>query len=154
MVNGNLLMSGINKICFAYPVTYKDGMTNEESCIPSPLLRGAIRGDKNIVVVTIGMMIALNEEVSIRAYINPKGKLDENETLRYDGKFVHLQTHVLSLEQAIFLSSMYIEDVVFENSGEYEITAMLLKNENLDTENEVVIDELKSSFYVLIKEES
>lgn len=146
-------MPPINKILFAYPVIYKEGMTKEENCIPAPLISNVKIGESKTLVVTLGLMIEFDESIMIRAFIHPAGKFDRLEPVNDNGKFIHLKKEILPHNrQAILLSSLYIEDVLIENSGIYEIKILLIRNGTDAPENDETIDELTSSFYILTRE--
>lgn len=144
-----------NKIFFAYPALYKDSMTREDVLTPAPIIFNVPIGSKNTVVVNVGMMIAayLNEPITIRAEVYPIDKpQQQDEPIKDDGKFEHIQTIMLNPNQGIFLSSLHVENVLFSEPGVYEIRIKLLKIEDSDQENEILLDELKSSFYVLTRD--
>jgi len=140
----------INKLCFAYPIIYKEGMTKEESCVPAPLITNVAAGSTNTVVVNVGMMIYLIEPISIRVEIHPFGQDADKSPNLEDGRMEHLVTNILPFSQGIFLSSLYVENVLFSDTGLYEITVKLLKNTD-DGADEVLVDKLNSYFYVLTR---
>lgn len=147
-------MSNINKVLFAYPVNYKEGMSKEEQCIPSPLMHRIILGEEKTVAINIGMMIEVDENIILRAFVNPVGKYNKDDPLNSDGKFDNLQTHYISSKQVILLSTIYVEDVNFECSGMYEIKVLLLKLSAEPTKTEEIVDEIISYFYVLARSDT
>ncbi len=140
----------INKLCFAYPVIYKEGMSKEESCIPAPLIANVTAGSSNTVVVNVGMVLFLIEPISIKVEIYPYGNPTGEKSNNDNGKIEHLMTNILPSSQGIFLSSLYVENVLFNETGLYEITVQLLKTADNGSTEEVV-DKLTSCFYVLTK---
>jgi len=144
-------MPDINRIFFVYPTLYNEGMSKEECCIPSPLIAGIESDAKNTIIVTVGMIINLHESVTIRTLIYPTGKPDVDNTIDDSGKFEHLKTNILPNGKAIFLSSLYLNDLVFSESGMYEIETTLLKDVEDDPLSGTVLDSYKSTFYVLMR---
>lgn len=146
-------MSDTNRIFFAYPTLYKEGMSREECCIPSPLIAGIASDAKITIVVTVGMIVTLSESVTIRTLIYPIGKPDVDNTIDDNGKFEHLKTNILPNGKAIFLSSLYLNDLVFSETGMYEIATTLLKDVGEAPDSGAIIDVHKSTFYVLLRKE-
>lgn len=144
-------MDNINKICFAYPVVYKEEMTKEESCVPSPLISayGNENGSVIDLLVNVGVMVSLKTKTHINVVINKKGDIDKPEEKRTGGKFENLKSNILHNKQAVILTSLFLENVEFKGSGEYEIRVSLFGANNEGEKIPEPLDTYYSYFYFL-----
>lgn len=144
-------MDNINKICFAYPVVYKEDMTKEESCVPSPLVSayGSEKGSVIDLLVNVGIMVSLKAKTHINVVINKKGDIDKPEETNTNGKFENLKSNILHNKQAVILTSLFLENVEFKGSGEYEIRVSLFGSNSDGEKIPEPIDTYHSYFYFL-----
>lgn len=145
-------MNHINKICFAYPTAFREGLSKEETCIPSPLLSGVTIGKMQNLIVNVGLMITLSRRIHINVEVNPFGQDTLVDRAQGDGKFENLKTHILEGGQAVALTSLLLEDVLFEKSGEYEIDVKLFESSDDGKKTDTTIDHYRSYFYVLAQD--
>lgn len=143
----------MNKIFFAYPTLYEEGMSREEGCVPSPLIANITSNDKVTIIVNVGMVITFAQQITIRTLVYPIGKPDLDMMIDDTGKFEHLKINKLPDNNAVFLSSLHLNSLNFNETGLYEISTSLLVDVGEDLNSGTVIDTFKSNFYVLIRED-
>lgn len=142
-------MDHINKILFAYPVIYREGMSKDESCIPTPLFAGFKRGTAITMLVNVGIMLTLSSKVHINIEVNRKDNHDPADKTKGNGRFENLKTNIFSGGQAVTLTSLYLEDVLFEDTGMYEIRVSLFGSDDNGDKIDSPIDHYLSYFYFL-----
>lgn len=144
-------MVKINKVCFAYPVKFKEEMTVEETALPSELFYDIQKNSKITVVVTAGLMVSIDRIVYIDISVNRQGEGADPERIKKDGKYENLRSHFIYDNQGIFLTSMQVEDVLFDDSGIYEIIVTMYDSDDNGNQVGIVLDRYSSYFYALVK---
>lgn len=140
------------KVLFAYPVAYKENITKEDMCIPSPYLTGIEPNSAQTVVVTIGFSIDYRHRAYLLVDVAKVGEQRNYDNIAESGRVETLKAAFFGNDLGIFLSSFFIQDLKIEHSGYYEIEVKLFEADNHGDKTDVVLDSYTSEFFVEVKE--
>lgn len=145
-------MESKSKVLFAYPVAYKEDMTKEEMCIPSPFLSGFEPDSVQSIVITVGYAISFNRRNFILVSAVKVGEDKEREIISEDGRAETLKGAYIDNKVGVFLTSFFLRDLKISGSGEYEIEVTIYEADEKGNKTGTIIDRLTSIFFVLTKE--
>ncbi|ASN14929.1 hypothetical protein B7764_06915 [Pantoea ananatis] len=157
MININLNdagrnMESKNKIMFAYPVSYKEDMTKEEMCVPSPFLSGFDQDSVNTIAITVGYSVVFGPRSFILINIYKTGESDEPGDVTDGAHVENLRATIYKTRMGIFLSCFHMDDFEVKDTGFYEIRVQMIKADEHGTLTDEVFDELKTQFFVQVKD--
>ena len=144
-------MDSKSKVLFAYPVAYKEEMTKEEMCIPSPILTGFAPDSVQSIVITVGYAISFNNRNYILVGVNKVGEAKDRENINEDGRSETLKGAYFN-KIGVFLTSFFVRDLQITDSGYYEIDVTIFEPDEHGNKTGVVIDRYSSEFLVQTKE--
>lgn len=144
-------MEAQNKILFAYPVAYKEEMTKEEMCIPSPFLTDLKLNETNPITITVGYSIVFGRRSYILINVYKAGSDDEPGPISENGRVDTLKGAVFN-GLGVFLASFHVKDLEVMSSGYYEISVKLFEADEEGRKTEKLLDSYGSQFYVQARE--
>ena len=147
-------MESKSKILFAYPVAYKEGMTKEDMCVPSPFLTDFEPNSLQAIVVTIGFSIDYRNRAYLLVDVAKSGEPRNYDDIAENGRVETLKGGFFGNDLGIFLSSFFIQDLKVERSGYYEIEVTLFETDNHGNKTDVILDRYTSEFFIRVREGS
>lgn len=149
------MSNGIDKICFAYPTLFKEGMGDGKIYEPDLFLKDIDSNAKHTLVVSAGLLMMERHEVLTIIDLFVDGELViTNPEGEETGRFENFKWEEIG-DMALFLSSMHLNGVRFSKSGIYEIRLSIsTASDEVLRNDENTLDTYSSFFYVTVKEES
>ncbi|MBU9832509.1 hypothetical protein J1779_21535 [Rahnella sp. FC061912-K] len=144
-------MESKSKVLFAYPVAYKEDMTKEEMCIPSPFLTGFEPDSVQPVVITVGYTIDFNGRNFILVCVDKTGEEKDRDNITLEGRSETLKGGFFNNNTGVFLSSFFLRDLKVTTSGYYEIEVTLYEADENGGKSDVIINRHTSEFWVQVK---
>lgn len=140
------------KILFAFPVKHREVMDPAYLSTPNELFFEIPKGGIRPVMVTFGLFANYENPVSILVKIQRFGQPEQTDIPTSEGFYQNLRVHMLPDDRGVFLVSLEVSDVLFDEDGLYEIKTKLFKAEDPQRFDEA-IDCHDSYFYVMTKKE-
>ncbi|EIY5054318.1 hypothetical protein ACQ9LN_02185 [Klebsiella variicola] len=142
----------MNNPCKLLSVTValkKDGITIDYLAGHHELISGITQGEKRSVLVTFGLYARPGVPVGIYASVTPKGKESPLGSTNYsESYYKNLRSAPVDNEMGVFLMTLEVKDVIFEQDGLYEANVRVFPNDATPSENNQ-IDSIQCFFYVV-----
>lgn len=145
-------MESKNKILFAYPVALKEDMTKEEMCIPSPFFSSFEKDTTNSFGITVGYSVLFGPKTYILINYYKLGESEEVTDISDNGHVENLRVSIYKNHMGIFLSCFHMHDFEVKNSGYYEIKVQLIIADEEGNPTSEVLDELRTQFFVQVRD--
>lgn len=141
-------MESKNKILFAYPVAYKENMTKEEMCVPSPFFSAFEKDSTNSFAITVGYSVLLGPRNYILINYYKVGESDVVTDISDTGHVENLRGAIYQGHMGIFLSCFHMHDFDVKDTGYYEIRVQLISPDEDGNPTSETLDELRTQFFV------
>lgn len=115
------------KAMFAYPVMYKDEMTKEELCVPSPFITGLRANTTQKIIITAGYSVNFADNVYLVVDAYKSGANHGPTPIQENGKANNLKVGVFHNQMGIFLTSFELNDFEVKGTGFYTVDFQLFK---------------------------
>ncbi|WP_153303150.1 hypothetical protein [Serratia marcescens] len=136
-------------ICFAYPTLVRPGMVAGGIYTPEPLIANVIPEATYTLIVTAGLVLPVNKEITTEVDIlfDEKSVIVQEEDVA-NGYLENPVTVFTDDQQVIYLSSMFVRGVSLSKHGTYTIQVSLFLNDTEGNKTGSPINCYKSYFYV------
>lgn len=136
------------KLLSASVALKKNGMTNDYLAAHHELIDGVALGEKRSLMVTFGLYARPGVPIGIYASVNPKGKEAPLTKIHYTASFYStLRSESIANEMGVFLITLEVKDVPFEQDGLYEANVRAFPSGEIPSESNQ-IDSIQCFFYV------
>lgn len=140
------------KLLFAFATLWKEKMNDDYLASPRELITGVKQGEKRSVMVTFSLRGMVGMPVNIYTSVYKEGKEEELDLEKYETYNDTLRSSILSDGTGVFLMTIEVPNVHFENDGIYEVNVKLFPSDKpLAKGNE--IDSIHSYFYALTEKD-
>lgn len=146
-------MEGKNKILFAYPVAFKENMTKDEMCIPSPFFSGFQKNSTNSFSITVGYSVLFSPRCYILINYYQVGDSEAVTDISDGGHYENLRASIFQNHMGIFLSCFHMHDFEVKSTGYYEIKVQLMAADEEGNPSSLVVDELRTQFFVQVRDD-
>lgn len=140
------------RVLFAYPAAFKEGMSKEEMCIPSPYFAGIEPNTIQSIVINVGYSISYTRRSYILVNVDKVGDPKDYGNIIENGHSETLRAGFFDGSMGVFVNSFFMHDIMVKDSGFYEIQVQIFEADELGKKTDTVIHSLTSQFWVKVKE--
>lgn len=106
----------------------------------------------NSIAITVGFSIVFGPKSYMLINLYKVGDSDEPGPVYDNGHVRHLRASIYHDDMGVFLSSYHMHDFEVKNTGFYEIRVQLLRADESGQPSEEILDELKTQFFVHVRD--
>lgn len=138
--------------CFCYPTLLKPGMMSGGIYPPEPCITDVSKDENHTVIVTVATAITDKSKLITEVDIHYNGESVVNGNVDEFGYSEHPVIKKFPDGTQIFLTSLFVKNTEFKESGCYEVIVKLFQksHDNSDEAEEVELDKVTSKFIVIL----
>lgn len=144
-------MNASEKILFIYPTIPREGGFAQKPYNPDSVVYGISSTEKQTVIVTAGVRLLFSKNSHLTIDILKHGEMISPDNHETTGFQEIISDHVIDKDEMTIITSMHVKDVVFKNSGTYEIKCTLFENDS--DGNKKVADMFSCYIVIVVAEE-